>query len=101
MNRDAFDVPQALSTDFGSFCVVAEPAGAGQVWSAGEAGKQRDAVALEVAAVGSAGNAEPQERHCPDVVADLAFDAGFLAGALAGRTGLQWLPSPAQDPGQD
>ena len=73
------------SADFGSFGVAAEPAGAGQVWSAGEAGQQRDAVALEVAAVGSARNAEPQERHGPDVVADLAFDVGFLAGALAGR----------------
>ena len=48
-------------------------------------GQQRDAVALEVAAVGSAGNAEPQERHGADVAAGLAFDAGFLAGALAGR----------------
>ena len=42
-------------------------------------------VALEVATVGSVGNAEPQERHGADVVADLAFDVGFLAGALAGR----------------
>jgi hypothetical protein len=83
--RDVLDVPQARSGDFGSFGVAAEPAGAGHVWSAGEAGEQRDAVALEVAAVGSAGDAEPQERHGPDVVADLAFDAGFLAGALAGR----------------
>ena len=71
--------------DFVSFGVAAEPAGGWQVWSAGEAGQQRDAVALEIAAVGSAGDAELQERHGADVATDLAFDAGFLAGALAGQ----------------
>jgi plasmid stability protein len=65
--------------------VAAEPAGAGLVRSAGKAGQQCDAVPLEVAAVGSAGNAEPQERHGTDIEAGLAFDAGFLAGAFAGR----------------
>ena len=80
-----FDVLQARSADFGSFGAAAEPAGAGQVWAAGEAGQQRDAVAFQEAAVGSAGNVQPQERHGPDVAADLAFDVGFLAGALAGR----------------
>jgi hypothetical protein len=92
--RDVLDVPQARLADFGPFGVTAEPAGAGQVWSAGEAGEQRDAVALEVAAVGSAGNAEPQEWHGPDVAADLAFDVGFLAGALAGR------PAPVKPGGE-
>ena len=86
MAGDVVDVPQAQSVDFVSFGVAAEPAAVEQqVWSAGEAGQQRDAVALEIAAVGSAGDAELQERHGADVAADLAFDAGFLAGALAGQ----------------
>jgi hypothetical protein len=50
------------------------------------AGEQSDAVALDIGAVGPAGNAEPQQRHGADVAADLTFDAGFLAGALAGRS---------------
>jgi hypothetical protein len=82
---DVVDVPQARGADLGSFGVAAEPAGAGLVGSAGDAGEQGDAVFLEVAAVISAGDAEPQERHGADVAADLAFDACFLAGALAGR----------------
>jgi hypothetical protein len=56
---DVFDVPQSRLADLGSLGVAAEPAWAGQVWSVGGAGQQRDAVALEVAAVGSAGNVEP------------------------------------------
>jgi hypothetical protein len=51
------------------------------------AGKQRDAVALQVAAVGSARNTELQEQHCPDVVTDLTFDVGFPANALARQAG--------------
>ena len=82
---DVLDVPEAQSADFGSFGVVAGPTGAGQVRAAGEARQQSDAVALEVAAVGPGGNVESQERHGPDVAADGAFDAGFLAGTLTGR----------------